>query len=516
MAEKGKQKPKETKERTKIPKTPDIKRAKQTTETTKKHGLRKIPVAQAKRALKTLRLKLAKGANELIFSAKELPKIEKALGLPLSKLDKKTLRYRIKMLTVEELERAESIEAGTGARLFTTLEKNNKKEPVPLGCKFQKNDKITVHFRNNEVAEDNYGMRHLFKTQPEIRKVYIKQSSKRGKGREGIATRRSLNGNFYFADGSYAPIFTGTEIEVTQVFTKAELDSYKKNSTVYNVGSGKKRYMPTTEAKQYSGYYGIVPPPTTKDIKKNKEYWNKINGTDYSQSPRKRSMVKAKEYIPRNEREKQFFSKWREIMSTNSKQKLIDMKDEITLRPDDPIVHIPNERRGMRLRTGAALRYALFKQHAELVGHRITITSSYRSAKLQAKLWYRGLARRMREFRQKYPHLSNREVERRATAENRRFIAPPGRSHHNTGGAVDIRVSDKPMYKFRGSRGKYNRALRTGNLSGLSGKDRKAVDTRIYMDRVLLASHFLGTNYFRETWHWNIDRQNGRNVYRNV
>lgn len=501
-------------------KTPDVKHAKKLAEATKKQGLHKIPVIKARIALKALKAKLSqspKKSAEVTFTAKEFQQIEKALGMSLSRLDKKTLKYRIKMLTIEELEKAENALPGSGARIFTLIEKEGKKEPTPLGYSFKKGDKITVHFRDNEIAEDNYGMRHLFKQQPEIRQVKIKQTSKRGKGREGLATRRSLDGNFYFADGSYAPIFTGTEIEVVKVFSQTQLDNYKKTAVAYDVGKGHRRYMSRQGAEQIAGYYGITPPPTTKDIKANQEYWRTVDGTDYSQSSKKKSTVRAQEYIPRNERERTFLSKWNEIMAIKDKQRLIDMKDEIPILPDDPIVHVPDERRGIRLRIGAALRYALFKRYAELNGRRISITSSYRSAKLQTKLWYRGLARRMRKYRQRYPNKSPREIEKLARAENARFVAPPGRSHHNTGGAVDIHVSGISMHKYRGSRARYYRAVQTGNLRGFSEANREAVRTRIYMDRVLMASHFLGTNYYRETWHWNIDpKVNGRYVYRNV
>ncbi|MBD3156238.1 hypothetical protein GF369_00255, partial [Candidatus Peregrinibacteria bacterium] len=330
-----------------------------------------------------------------------------------------------------------------------------------------------------------------------------------------IATRRGLDGNFYFADGSYAPIFSGTKIEVLRVFTSEELTKYKREAVAYNTGN-QKRYIQKKEADQFTGSYGIAPPPTTQDIKKNKEYWDTLDNTDYARKPRTRSTVRSTEYIPRNEREKQFLGQWREIMSITSKQHLIDMKNDIILRPDDPIVHVPDERRGTRLRSGAALRYALFKRYAELSGHKVQITSAYRSTKLQRKLWYRGLAKRMKKFREKYPHLSPREIKRRAIAQNRRFVAPPGRSHHNTGGALDIRISGMQMYKYRGSRSAYRRALQTGNLAGISGNDRKAVQTRIHMERTLRASYFLGTNYYRETWHWNVDRQGRRDVYDNV
>ncbi|MCD6109953.1 D-alanyl-D-alanine carboxypeptidase family protein [bacterium] len=519
MSDKAKQNPKEAKESTASTENMDSTRAKRLAEQVKKRGKEKAIIASSERSLATLRENLGvepKSSESLSFSSKELQRIEKALHLHLTGLNKKTLAYRIKMLTVEELEKAETIEAGTGARLFTILERANKKESVSLGYKFKKNDKITVHFRNNEVAEDNYGMRHLFKKQPEIRQVRIKQTTARGKGREGIATRRSLDGNFYFDDGSYAPIFTGTQIEVVQIFSKAQLNEYKKNSVKYNIG-GKTRYLPSSEAEQYSKYYGIAPPSTTRDINQNREYWRRINGTDYSQSNKKRRVVSATEYIPKNERGKQFISKWREIIQINSLQQLIDMRDQIPLLPDDPIVAIPGERRGMRLRYGAALRYALFKRYAEIKGHRVSLTSSYRSAKLQAKLWYRGLAKRMRKYHLRYPNKSSREIGRMAIAENRRFIAPPGRSHHNTGGAIDMRISGLTMRKYRGSRRNYQLAMRTETIStGVTGNNKKALETVLYMNRELKASYFLGTNYFHETWHWNIDKRNGKMIYRNV
>ncbi len=492
--------------------------ARKTTDTTKRHAEKITTTSKTKKALAMLKKDIERSSSsniELSFTSQEIKKLEAALGIKLSGIDKKTLTYRVKMLSVDELDKAEEKLAGTGARLFTTIEKDGTQKAVPLGYSFQKTDKITVHFRKNEVAEDNYGMRHLFKQQPEIRQVRITQNTKRGKGREGIATRRGLDGNFYFDDGSYAPIFTGTQIEVLRIFSSEELKKYKKRAIEYNTGKNK-RYIQKKEADQFTGHYGIAPPPTTHDIRKNKEYWDTLDNTDYARKPRTRSTVRSTEYIPRNEREKQFIGQWREIMSINSKQRLVDMKEDIVLRPDDPIVHVPDERRGTRLRSGAALRYALFKRYAELSGHRVRITSAYRSTKLQRKLWYRGLAKRMKKFRDRYPNLPPHEIKRRATAQNRRFIAPPGRSHHNTGGAVDINISGMQMHKYRGSRSAYRRAVRTGNLAGISGNDRKAVQTRIKMEQTLRASYFLGTNYYRETWHWNVDRQGRRDVYDNV
>jgi len=522
MPDKDSKKQKSAAETASEKQNPNVKRAAQeTTEVARKAGQKAATVEQSRGSREALLAEIGKPTNEISFSQQETALMEKALGIEVSKLDKRTLAHKIKMLNVDDIDKAENIAMGTGARLFTLLEgQNGKKEQIQLGQKFKQGDKITVHFRDNEIAEDNYGMRHLFKTQPEIRQVYIKQNSGRGKGREGLATRRSSDGNFHFFDGSYAPIFTGTEIEIKEVFTPEQLEEYKKSSNEYTVEGGTKRYIPKAEEKKYEDEYGITPPPTKTDAQKAEEYWRKIDATDYSQSDpdseAKRSVVSEQEYIPANEREGHFIEKWREIMSTSDKQRLIDMKNEIVMLPDDPIVNVPGEIRGIRLRSGAALRYALFKRHAQLVGHNVEITSSYRSIQEQRVLWDRGLVRRMGEFRRKYPNRSAAEIERIATEENARFVARPGVSHHNTGGAADIRISGMEMSKYRGSHEKYMEALKTGNMSGLSAKDAAAVQTRIQMDNVLLASHFMGTNYFRETWHWNIDNENGKDIYRNA
>ena len=521
MSGKDKQKPKEASE-IKTSKPSLLREITEKTKKVKEKARRQLTIARTKSELSHLKEQITgiSKPDVFSFSIEETRKLENAFGSRFSRMDKATIAYNIRMLTVDKLEEAENKLPGSGARLFAILEKDGKEEPVPLGYKFKEKDKLKIHFRKNDEAENSYGMRHLFKNQPEIRKVKIKQTSSRGKGREGIATRKGLDGNFYFPDGSYAPIFTGTEIKIVQVFTKDQLEKYKKNSVAYDTGEGNKRYITPKEAKDIHRYYGIVPPPTQKDKKQNREYWRTVDATDYSQSSgsKKRRILTELKYIPRNERERMFISKWREIMRTNSPQQLIEMRDEIAIMsPDDPIVIIPGEIAGMRLRYGAALRYALFKRYAEIKGHRVSLTSSYRSTKSQERLWYRGLARRIRKYHRLYPNKSPREIRKMALAENRRWVAYPGKSHHNTGGAVDIRISNLPMRKYRGSKRDYERAMKTGDLSGIKNKkDRKALETVLYMNRELKASYFLGTNYFHETWHWNIDKKDGRTIYRNI
>lgn len=204
----------------------------------------------------------------------------------------------------------------------------------------------------------------------------------------------------------------------------------------------------------------------------------------------------------------EFIERWNYIRNINDPNQLLGMKDSIELKSNDRIVRIPDEG-GMRLREGAALRYALFKQYARLKGYEIALSSSYRSAAVQARLWNAGLARRLKKYNGDY---------KRALAENRRYVAPPGRSHHNTGGAVDIRITRTPdrrsisMKKFTGSGADMERGLQ-GNMAGLSNADISAVETRRFLDEELRATHFLGSNYHAENWHWNIDE---KRVYRNV
>ena len=117
MTEQNKQKTKEVSEKMHQKKTPDTTHAKTLVDKTKREGLTRIIVRHSKKALESLRKSLTKAPKlpgSLSFSSSELPRIEKALHLRLKGLDKKSLAYRIKMLTVEDLEKAEKLEAGIG------------------------------------------------------------------------------------------------------------------------------------------------------------------------------------------------------------------------------------------------------------------------------------------------------------------------------------------------------------------------------------------------------------------
>ncbi len=467
--------------------------------------------ARVKAGLSELKDRITGKKETFSLNSKDKQLLEKAFGESMKNLSKQKILKKISDYDIDKLEKAEELQEGTGIKVFTNLE---------FDYKPKKGDKLKINFQGNEDAQDHYGMRTLFKHHPEIRRVKITQKNERGKGREGLATRRGLSGNFYFEDGSYAPIFNNTEIEIVKIFNKRELEEYKKSASSYKVEKQTRQISKEDQAFYKKQYAFETPDP--KDKKAVQEYWRQIDNAK-SKPKRKKAprTVSSKEYVPQNELEKQFKKKWDEIMSINDKMRLWNMKDEILCRANDPIVSVPEERAGTRLRSGAALRWALFKRYAQLSGYEVYISSSYRSVKHQRRLWYRGLARRKKLMRKKYPNASASEIHRRALALNRRYVAPPGRSHHNTGGAIDLSVHKNgkkiSMRKFRGSRAQYNRALE-GNISGLSSKDRKAIETRQLLDKTLQASHFLGTNYYRETWHWNVDKdpKTGRSIYRNV
>lgn len=478
-------------------------------------GRKAVKVAEVKGELKGLRSSISVNENEVLykFSAQEKSKIEKALRLNFANLSDKQIKAKIANLSIDKLEKAEDLEKGTGARIFAMLIEGKIEKPLELGYKFKKGNKFRINFHGNEEAEDNYGMRTFFKHQPEVRQVKLSQKNQRGKGREGIATRRTLDGNFYFDDGSYAPIFSNTEIEVIKVWTPQELTDYKNTSTSYKIGKNTRVINKQDKTFYRQNYSFTAPKPS--NLKRAEDYWKLIDAT--VNKPKRLNaipIVDRKEFVPQSQIEKTFYKKWDEIMAINDPQKLIEMKDEIVMRANDPLIIVPEESRGTRLRSGAALRWALFKRHAQLKGYKAYVGSGYRNAKHQEKIWYRNLARRMREN----PHLSRAQVE----SLNSRYVARPGRSHHNTGGAIDLSIfkNGKKIegQKFRQSRASYNYALKTGDLSRLRGESRKAIEVRQFLDKELLASHFLSRNYYAETWHWSVDyrKNSGRYIYSNV
>ncbi|MBN1494159.1 D-alanyl-D-alanine carboxypeptidase family protein [Candidatus Peregrinibacteria bacterium] len=206
-----------------------------------------------------------------------------------------------------------------------------------------------------------------------------------------------------------------------------------------------------------------------------------------------------------NELSPNFNTAYNQIGDIRDPEKLIRLKNQIVLSPNDRLITLPDEK-SIKLRSGAALRYKCFKQYCKIKGYEIRISSGYRSAERQMRIWQNAL--------KKYG----------SATEAQKWAARPGKSHHNTGGAIDIYIAKTPdgvkmpMYKFRGSKAMMYRALNDDNYyNSLPLHMQKAVSRRLFLDQNLMASHFLGQNYTKENWHWNIDRdENGRDVYQNV
>jgi len=195
-----------------------------------------------------------------------------------------------------------------------------------------------------------------------------------------------------------------------------------------------------------------------------------------------------------------FIEQWNFIKTINDPNQLLGMRDSAELKPNDPIVRIPDES-NIKLREGAALRYGLFKQYAKLKGYKIDLSYGYRSIAQQTVIWERTLRANGGDVKKAW-----------------KWAAPPGRSHHNTGGAIDLIVHGPDgkkvdMHRYRGSKAAFDRAVETGDMGGIAANDRIAVETKRFMDNELKASYFLGENYHAENWHWNID---GKKVYKNV
>lgn len=487
---------------------------------------------------KEQRAELARGILRPTFDAKKLNKA----NLP-------TELSKIQRLSVDDFKKAELKSEGTGLHLFARLTQDDEPKPVPYGRKLQKGEKIVINFLGNDDAENHYGMRTLFKHNPEIRRVRINHKSPRGRGRNGIATRHSWNGNFYFEsgphEGKYAPIFSDTEVEIIDTWSKEEAENQKREYKFFTIDEeGKDKRGIDKEGMEFFRKEYQIHPPQSEEEHAWREYFRRIDRetliepalaarmsvespqtTEQPQRARTqrarqrqaegRSINRAQE---QHERMHEFHSKWNEINAINSPQRLIEMVEEINMHDNDPIIRVPDEPRNIRLRSGAALRYALFKRYIELKGYKVIITSGFRSVRQQAIIWNRGFERRRARLAREHPNKSSEKINRLAEQANRRFIARPGSSHHNTGGAIDIRIYDRngqeiPRHKFSGSRSAFDQALKTGDLSRLSRDDRQAVGTRLFMDRELMASHYLGCNYYRETWHWDLDC---KQVYTNV
>lgn len=447
---------------------------------------------------KKLSLKKRKKLAEKI--KKERKKLSKSLGEDLNNLNSNQIKEKISTLSVDKLREAELNVEGTGLHLFAHLTEDDKPKLVPYGRKLQKDEKIVIDFLDNEEAENHYGMRTLFKHNPEIRKVKIKHSSPRGRGRDGIAVRHSWNGNFYFEsgphEGKYAPIFSGTEVEIVHIWSKEEAEKEKTALVA-------RRHKERTSAGSRQ---------TAEQTQRARQ--RQVEGRSINRAQHQHERM----HEQMGEKIQNFQEKWNEIQTNNTPQRLIDMVKEINMHPEDPIIKVPDEPRNITLRSGAALRYALFKRYAELKGYKVLITSGYRSVEQQRRIWNEGLKRRRAKLALRHPNKSIKEINRLAEQANRQFIAKPGGSHHNTGGAIDIRIYDRndnkiSMHKYRGTKRAYDQALKTGDLTRLSRRDRQAVETRLFMDRRLMASHFLGQNYYRETWHWELDR---KQVYSNI
>ncbi len=113
---------------------------------------------------------------------------------------------------------------------------------------------------------------------------------------------------------------------------------------------------------------------------------------------------------------------------------------------------------------------------AQKKGYQLKITSAYRDIQKQRQLW----ENKKEEFRRAHPNWTEKEIEKAV----RKWVAPPGRSPHHSGGAIDVALINP----------------RTGKSS--FSKDAEGIKLRKELQIIMNTAGW--TRYAREHWHFEI------------
>lgn len=160
--------------------------------------------------------------EKLEINQNDAPRLEKALG------NKKIDKESIQNFTKDELLSAEKQESGALSVLFMHQQKQEKDgikiSGMELGerytdtnlKKFQVGQKTIVDFKGNKEAYWKIGLSQMLP--PYVRGVRVTKTKKDGT-KEIVESemRAKVDGGFYDKKGDYIPVFTGDEVEVTQV-----------------------------------------------------------------------------------------------------------------------------------------------------------------------------------------------------------------------------------------------------------------------------------------------------------
>jgi hypothetical protein len=408
------------------------------------------------------------------FTDTDRAKLKKALGISLRKnASNETIVQNIGALSLDQLLFAQKKEKGSLGRLFgrSITRKKNKDEYKPMAYreKFELGKSVEINLKSNQAAYDKFGLKAFTAYQPDLQEMYVYNLDP-DKGRHGTAVR-GKDGHFYWKDtGGYAAIYWAI-LTPTEFLTKKQLKDYgieeepdwdnmtcdtntgfvsrvpkrklqvlKRSSVKTPAGTGKtpkyakkqvraKAAAPTTVKKTAPGYIQRTPTP----------------------APPPSVLPRGREKLPNGPLGKvEFRKRWAEIKKITNKENLWKYRQKLRMHPRDPLVVVPGTSK--YLRSVTALYFGIYQQYLRILSKetgkklRVYLGSGYRSKKTQQGMWDRRYPGKLRKNRAKFPNLPEHKIASMTKAQLQQWMAFPGGSPHNTGGAMDVSIVEDGKY----------------------------------------------------------------------
>lgn len=433
-----------------------------------------------------------------------------------------SLNNRIRHISLESLMQKDAMMPGTLVNAFVQKVENEKGKTVMkqmnYGSLFNLKEKDSLHFdlTRNWSVYNKTGFKEFFKYRPDIFQIYVRNTYR---GRSGLAQKNPKNGNFYFvrpdgSQGGYAEIFKGF-VEIVKIVPPEKQDEESKDMAA----ATKKRAALRRQRLAAQGTPG-----------------------EYKATP---------------EKQKEFEQMLKEIQETTDREKLMALakKYRTSANDSETIVVYPGKTdtygRPLKARRNTLLVYACFEQSLKILNDKkgttfkLTVVSAFRTVAKQREIRKRTEEAYMQsvtdEYKQKFKkqhpawddariqkELEKPAVKAKITREALRrasyIAAKATKSHHLTGGALDIRVTegDKNLtnYTFKID---YNKNQTPSNFSKAVRGDKAAYAllTKHNKATVRAAKYLIektgirdfyppSTELTSELWHKNI----GRGVYR--
>lgn len=383
------------------------------------------------------------------FTDTEKSGLEKAFNIKIAKnATNESIKKTVSGFSAENLIKANKKNAGTLMLLFAhsidRQEKIDVYKKMGLGSKFETGQPVEINLNLCPDAYRRIGLKALTSNQPGITRLYVKNLEK-GKGKSGYAVR-GADGHFYWEDTkTYAAIYWAI-ITPMEILSKADLKkkglptqadwdnmtSSSRRGFSKKTATERRTTAPTRPGKKLA----LDNTPSKKDLTRFPQ------GVESADKP----MTRA-----------EFQKQCELIKQVTSIDRLISMRKEVRFHPRDPLVEIPGT--GKKLRAPVALCHVLYRRYLELLSaktgnrYELGISSGYRDADLQAKLWNTGYRKRLAQIQQNHPTWPHERLHAAASAENSEWVAPRGSSPHNTGGAQDIYINENgkrlTSFKFK-------------------------------------------------------------------